>query len=313
MSVTRNNEDVNVVEYTTFGKTGILVSKLGLGGAPLGGDFGPVTDEQVIEVIGRALELGINFIDTAPLYGKGESERRIGKALQGQREKVVLASKAVMRGVPYTYENTIRSVEDSLKRLGTDYLDLIQMHELDETNKEIGMNETIPAFLKLKEQGKVRAIGVNAFNPTLLLPFIRSGHIDSVQTFCRYMLIDYSAMDELLPTAREHGVSVINGSVLGMGLLAEAPAPFIKKDSLLVKEAERRIKELAFLRKTEPKGLIEPAMRFSLSSPDITVTLTGTTSLRSLTLNASYCDGVGLPQDEKDRLLSLFPSQPLTW
>lgn len=301
------------MEYTTFGKTGIQVSKLGLGGAPLGGDFGPVTDEQVIEVIDRALELGINFIDTAPLYGKGESERRIGKALQGQREKVVLASKAVMRGVPYTYDNTIQSVEDSLKRLGTDYLDLIQMHELDETNMEMGMNETIPAFLKLKEQGKVRAIGVNAFNPNLLLPFIRSGHIDSVQTFCRYMLIDYSAMDELLPTAREHGVSVINGSVLGMGLLAEAPAPFIKKDSLLVKEAERRIKELAFLRKTEPKGLIEPAMRFSLSSPDITVTLTGTTSLRSLALNAGYCDGVGLPQDEKDRLLSLFPSQPLTW
>ncbi|MEC0090024.1 aldo/keto reductase [Paenibacillus macquariensis] len=301
------------MEYTAFGKKEIRVSKLGLGGAPLGGDYGPVTDEQVIEVIDRALELGINFIDTAPLYGKGESERRVGKALQGKREKVVLASKAVMRGEPYTYNNTIRSVEDSLKRIGTDYLDLIQMHELDESNMEIGMNETIPAFLKLKEQGKVRAIGVNSFNPALLLPFIRSGHIDSVQTFSRYMLIDYSAMDELLPTAREHGVSVINGSVLGMGLLAESPAPFIKKDSLLVKEAERRIKDLSFLRKTEPKGLIEPAMRFSLSSPDISVTLTGTTSLRSLALNASYCDGVGLSQDDMERLLSLFPGQPLIW
>lgn len=301
------------MEYTTFGKMGVRVSKLGLGGAPLGGDYGPVTDEQVTEVIDRALDLGINFIDTAPLYGRGESERRIGKALQGKREKVFLASKAVMRGESYSYDNTIRSVEESLKRLGTDYLDLIQMHELSELNTEIGMNETIPAFLKLKEQGKVRAIGVNAFNPALLLPFIRSGHIDSVQTFCRYMLIDYSAMDELLPTAREHGVSVINGSVLGMGLLAENPAPFIKQDSPLVKEAERRIQEIAFLRKTEPKGLIEPAMRFSLSSPDITVTLTGTTSLRSLALNASYSDGVGLPQDELDRLLTLFPGQPITW
>ena len=127
------------------------------------------------------------------------------------------------------------------------------------------------------------------------------------------MLIDYSAMDELLPTAREHGVSVINGSVLGMGLLADAPAPFMKRDSLRFKEAERESMRLAFLRKTEPKGLIEPAMRFSLASPDITVTLTGTTSLRSLALNASYCDGVGLPQDELDRLLALFPGQPLPW
>ncbi|CAN7424852.1 aldo/keto reductase [Paenibacillus sp. LjRoot56] len=301
------------MEYTSFGRTGMRVSKLGLGGAPLGGDFGPVTDEQVIEVIGRALELGINFIDTAPLYGAGESERRIGKAIQGKREEIFLATKAVMRGTPYTYENTIQSVEDSLKRLGTDYVDLIQMHELSELNAEMGMNETIPAFLKLKEQGKVRAIGVNAFNPSLLLPFIRSGHIDSVQTFCRYMLIDYTAMDELLPTAKQHNVAVINGSVLGMGLLAEAPAPFIKTDSPLYNEAQQRIDQLAFLRKSEPKGLIEPAMRFSLASPDITVTLTGTTSLRSLGLNASFCDGVGILQHELDRLLSLFPGQPLQW
>ncbi|MDF2814301.1 MAG: oxidoreductase [Paenibacillus sp.] len=301
------------MEYTTFGKTGFRVSKLGLGGAPLGGDFGPVTDEQVVELIDRALELGINFIDTAPLYGRGESERRIGKASQGKRDKMILASKAVMRGESYTYENTIRSVEDSLRRLQTDYIDLIQMHELSSSNKEIGVNETVPAFLKLKEQGKVRAIGVNAHDPSLLLPFIRSGLIDSIQTFSRYMLIDYSAMNELLPTAREHEVAVINGSVLGMGLLAEAPAPFLQNNTKLLEEAERRMEQISFLRKSEAKGLIEPAMRFSLASPDIAVTLTGTTSLRSLATNASYCDGVGLPQPDLDRLLALFPGQPLAW
>ncbi|WP_308635329.1 aldo/keto reductase [Paenibacillus silvisoli] len=301
------------MEYTPFGRTGIRVSKLGLGGAPLGGDFGPVTDEQVTQIIEMALELGINFIDTAPLYGKGESERRIGIALRGKRENVVLASKAVMRGETYSYENTIRSVESSLKRLGTDYLDLIQMHELDESNAEIGMNETVPAFLKLKEQGKVRAIGVNAANPALLLPFIRSGLIDSVQTFTRYMLIDYSAMDELLPAARSHHVAVINGSVLGMGLLSDAPAPFLLGNQALMEEAERRIQAVSFLRKTEQKGLIEPAMRFSLSSPDIAVTLTGTTSLRSLSLNASYCDGHGLSDEEMCQLLSLFQGRPLSW
>jgi len=120
--------------------------------------------------VNRALGLGINFIDTAPLYGKGESERRIGKALKGKRHEVFLAT-AVMRGDPYTYDNTIRSVEDSLKRLGTDYVDLIQMHELDRDNAEIV--KTIPAFLKLKEQGKLRAIGGNAADPALLVPFIR--------------------------------------------------------------------------------------------------------------------------------------------
>lgn len=301
------------MEYAIFGRTGIRVSKLGLGGAPLGGDFGPVTDEQVTEVIDRAMELGINFIDTAPLYGRGESERRVGIALKGKRDKVFLASKAVMRGEPYSYENTIRSVETSLKRLGTDYLDLIQMHELSEENMEIGMNETFPAFMKLKEQGKVRAIGVNSANPALLLPFIKSGNIDSVQTFAKFMLIDYTAMDELLPAARANNVAVINGSVLGMGLLADTPAPFLLRRTDLLKEAERRKEEIGFLRKTEPKGLIEPAMRFSLSSPDIAVTLTGTTSLRSLSLNAGYCDGKGLSEEEINRLLALFPAEPLIW
>lgn len=302
------------MEYTVFGKAGFRVSKLGLGGAPLGGDFGPVTDEEVIKVVHHAIDLGINFIDTAPLYGRGESERRIGLALRGgKRQDVVLATKAVMRGEPYTYENTIRSVESSLVRLQTDYVDLIQLHELETTTFEQAMNETIPAFLKLREQGKVRAIGVNAREISVLLPFIKLGVVDSVQNFCRYMLIDYTAMDELLPLAREHNVAVINGSVLGMGVLADAPAPFLSKSTELLAEAERRKELVSFLRRTEPRGLIEPGMRFSLSSPDITVTLTGTTSLRSLTLNAGYCDGAGLAAEDQERLLSLFPGNPLPW
>ncbi|MBO9610574.1 MAG: aldo/keto reductase [Paenibacillaceae bacterium] len=301
------------MEYTTFGRTGIRVSKLGLGGAPLGGDFGPVTDEEVAAVISHALDFGINFIDTAPLYGRGESERRVGLAIRGRRDSVFLATKAVMRGESYAFDSVIRSVDSSLKRLGTDYVDLIQMHELIDSNMDIGMNETIPAFLKLKEQGKVRAIGVNSANPSLLLPFIRTGLIDSVQTFARYMLIDYSAMDELLPAAKEHNVAVINGSVLGMGMLAGAPAPFLQAKPALLQEAERRIEQLSFLRKPGPKGLIEPAMRFSLTSPDIAVTLTGTTSLRSLRLNAGYCDGKGLSAEETNKLLSLFPGRPLVW
>lgn len=299
------------MEYTLLGRTGFKVSKLGLGGAPLGGDFGEISDETVVNVIHTALDLGINFIDTAPLYGKGESERRIGLALKGKRDQVILATKAVMRGDSYSYENTIKSVEQSLKRLQTDRIDLIQLHEADMTTFEEAMDGTIRAFLKLKEEGKVRAIGVNAGKVDLLIPYIKTGLIDTVQTFGRYMLIDYSAKDHLLPIAKEWNVAVINGSVLGMGILADSPAPFVRKNQRLLEEAERRKEQLSFLRKSEPKGLAEPAMRFSLTCPDIAVTLTGTTSIQSLKRNASYCDGIGLSEEENKKVFQLFGGKKL--
>lgn len=299
------------MEYTLLGRTGFKVSKLGLGGAPLGGDFGEISDETVVNVIHTAFDLGINFIDTAPLYGKGESERRIGLALKGKRDQVILATKAVMRGDSYSYENTIKSVEQSLKRLQTDRIDLIQLHEADMTTFEEAMDGTIRAFLKLKEEGKVRAIGVNAGKVDLLIPYIKTGLIDTVQTFGRYMLIDYSAKDHLLPIAKEWNVAVINGSVLGMGILADSPAPFVRKNQRLLEEAERRKEQLSFLRKSEPKGLAEPAMRFSLTCPDIAVTLTGTTSIQSLKRNASYCDGIGLSEEENKKIFQLFGGKKL--
>jgi L-galactose dehydrogenase len=298
------------VEYTTLGKTGFKVSKLGLGGAPLGGDFGATTDEAVIQVVHEAIDLGINFIDTAPLYGRGESERRIGLALKGKRDQVILATKGVMRGEAYNYENTIRCFDESLRRLQTDYIDLIQLHEAEMTNFEEAMNGTVAAFLKLKEEGKVRAIGVNAGKVDILFPYIRTGQIDTIQNFGRYMLIDFTAKEELFPLAREYGVGVINGSVLGMGLLADSPAPFLKNNTQMLEEAEHRKNQLAFLRRTEPKGLIEPGMRFSLTCPDIAVTLTGTTSVGSLRKNAAYCDGKGLSAEDEEKVFNLFAGKP---
>lgn len=299
------------MEYTLLGKTNFRVSKLGLGGSPLGGDYGDTTDEQALRVIDAALDLGINFIDTAPLYGGGESERRVGMALKGKRSRVVLATKAVVRGVPYTYENTLRSVEESLKRLQTDYLDLIQLHELESVSYEAAMEGTIAAFLKLKQEGAVRAIGVNAGKLDRLLPFIREGIIDTIQTFGRYTLMDYSARDELLPLARQANIGVIHGSPLCMGLLTEEPAPFLYKYPDKLAEGERRKRQLEFLRQGKPNGLVEPAMRFSLACPDIAVTLTGTTSVEELTQNVTYCDGRGLSAEDESRVLSLFPGQSL--
>lgn len=300
------------MEYTTLGRTGFRVSRLGLGGAPLGGDFGKaMTERDVVDVVDAALEAGINFIDTAPQYGLGESERMIGQALKGRRDQVILATKAVKRGEPYSYAKTLDSVERSLRRLQTDWIDLIQVHEPDSTTFEQIMNETVPAFVKLKEAGKVRSCGINTRNLPLLMRYMETGVFDTIQFYMRYMLIDYTAKDEVLPLARRMNMGVINGSVLGMGMLAGSPAEFLLEQHEMLDEAKKRMERLGFLQTGETAGLIESAMRFSLTCPDISVTLTGTTSRRSLLRNAAYCDGIGLSEQHLNRVFSLFPGKSL--
>jgi len=297
------------MEYTILGKTGLKVSGMGLGGAPLAGDFGKTDEGEVRRLIHEAIDSGINFIDTAPLYGLGESERRIGQALAGRRERVVLATKAVRSDLTYDYDGTIRSVEDSLSRLRTDWIDLLQIHDVETQPYDMILNETVPALRKLRQDGKIRFIGVTTRDLPLLMRYMRTACFDSIQFYARYMLIDHTAKDEVLPLAREMGLGVINGSVLGMGLLADAPAPFLERET--VDRAEDRLEQLKFLRTKESQGLIEPGMRFSLGNPDIHVTLSGISSLTALRENLAYCDGQGLAPEDVRKVYELFQGQSL--
>ncbi|HZG58784.1 aldo/keto reductase [Paenibacillus sp.] len=294
------------MEYTVFGKTGLKVSKMGLGGAPLAGDFGATDEAEVQRVIHEAVDSGINFIDTAPLYGRGESERRIGRALEGgYRERVVLASKAARSDMRYDYKTIVQSVEDSLQRLRTDRLDLVQLHDVETQPFELIVEEAIPALEKLRDDGKVRFLGVSTRHLDLLMRYMRTGSFDSVQFYARYMLLDHTAKDALLPLARELNLGVINGSVLGMGILAETPAPFLGEETLA--RAREGIAKLDFLRTKEgPGGLIEPAMRFSFANPDIHVTLSGVATLAALRMNVALCDGRGLNAEDQAKVYELF-------
>ncbi|WP_054027451.1 aldo/keto reductase [Bacillus sp. FJAT-28004] len=298
------------MQFTTFGNMGLKVSKLGLGGAPLGGVYGQTDEAEVERLIHEALDSEVNLIDTAPIYGDGESERRIGKALiGGRRNQVILASKAVRSDRQYDYASTIRSVEDSLQRLQTDWIDLLQIHDVEYQPWEMIIEETIPALQKLKQDGKIRYLGVTTRNLPLLLQYMKTELFDSIQFYARYMLIDHTAKDEVLPLAKEMGIGVMNGSILGMGVLADAPAHFLEEENMI--DVERRLEMIRFLRKSEPKGLIEPAMRFSLSNPDIHVSLMGTSSLSSLRKNIAYCDGVSFSDEDKQELYRLFDKQQL--
>lgn len=298
------------MKYNKLGKTEMLVSQLGLGGANLGGEA--VTDQQAELVVHAALELGINFIDTATSYG--ESERRIGLALQGRRDQVIVASKVGIGrdNDSYSYDATIRAVESSLRKLQTDYIDLIQIHSLENAGHERVRHETLPALQKLKEQGKVRSIGVSERKTCFIEPYVQEEMIDAIQLFGLYTLIDQSAAERLFPHTRRNHMGILLASPLMMGILADNPAPFINRNENLYIESQARMAQLSFLRKSdEPGSLVEAAMRFCISCPDISVTLTGTTDAKELLQNVGYCDGIGLDPGDQQRVLDLFRGQKL--
>lgn len=299
------------MQYSTLGRTGWRVSRLGLGGAAIGNEFGDVPESQATHVIHAAIDAGINYLDTAAQYGLGESERRFGVALKGKRQQVFLTTKAVMRGTPYDYATTMASVEASLQRLQTDYIDLIQLHEAETTTFDVAMNGCIAAFLDLKKAGKVRAIGVNGRNLSVLAPYIQTGQIDTVLTFCRYMLIDTTMQGDFFALAREHHIGVINGSPLGMGVMTDTPAPFLQHDHDLLAEVARRKAQIAHLCQPGPHGFVEPAMRYSLTCDDIAVTLTGAAVPEQLQRNIAFCDGQGPSDSERASLHALFAGQRL--
>src|SRR3954453_18765738 len=153
------------MEHRTLGRTGVHVSKLCLG-TMMFGAWGNTDHEDSIRIIHRALDAGINFVDTADVYSAGESEEILGKALKGRRDDVVLATKFFMpmgedpnrRGG--SRGGIVRAVEDSLRRLGTDWIDLYQIHRPDE---DVDVEETLGALTDLVQQGKVRYIGSSSY------------------------------------------------------------------------------------------------------------------------------------------------------
>ncbi|UUZ96557.1 aldo/keto reductase [Paenibacillus sp. P25] len=186
--------------------------------------WGDQDDRQSLNSIRAALDAGINFFDTAAVYGLGHSEEVIGKALKGDRDKAVIATKFGLvwdeqRNITRngTYDSILREAEASLRRLGTDYIDLYQMHWPD-TDANAPVEETMRALEKLLQDGKIRYIGVSNFPVALLEEALKTRHVDSLQP--PYSILAADAEKELLPFALEQGIGVIAYSPLASGLLS---------------------------------------------------------------------------------------------
>jgi len=273
---------------------GVNVSMLSVGGGPFGGAFGPVGEKDVIDTINRALQLGINYFDTAPLYGITQSETRMGKAFKNiPREKYFLCSKTGRFDedkFDFSAERVTKSVDESLARLNVDYLDLILCHDVEFVHLDQVINEAIPALVKLKAAGKVKAIGFSCYP---LKPYreiiqrVPPNTIDAVLVYAHYTLFD-TTLNSLIPFFQEHNVKVINASPLGLGLLTDGGPPSWNPSDALAKET--CAKAAAHCR-SKGQNIVKLAVQFSaLTNPSTVTTIVGVKNVQELEENVKWLE-----------------------
>jgi L-galactose dehydrogenase len=274
-----------LMEYRRLGQTELNISVMGFGASPLGDVFGSSDPDEGVRAVHFAIDEGINFFDVSPYYGQTLAEERLGQALLGKRDKVVLSSKCGRYGVDqfdFSARGVRTSVENSLKRLHTDYLDLLQVHDVEFGSFEQIINETLPAIRRMQDEGKTRYVGISGYPLQSLINIAHRAPVDSVLSYCRYNLLIDDMDSILVPVAEGLGVGIINASPLHMGMLTERGAPdwhpAPPEVHIVVKAA------LAFCHQ-HSIDLTELALRFCFDHPRVAGTLVGMTTMELVPRN----------------------------
>lgn len=294
-----------------IGDTGLVPSALGFGGAPLGGLFQEVSDDDARATVRRALELGLTYLDTAPHYGLGLSERRLGWALAGvPRDRFLLSSKVgrllrprgadetiddegfvespapLKRVRDYTRAGVRDSVTESLERLGMDRLDIVYLHDPDAFEPDVYATG-YPALAELRAAGLVGAIGAGMNQAAMLTRFVRRLDLDVILLAGRYSLLDQDALTELLPACLERGVGVVVGGALNSGVLAD-PRPGARYDYARAPDAlVARAARMSVVCAAHGVSLLSAALQFPLGHPAVSSVLVGARSPEEVAENAA--------------------------
>ena len=294
--------------YNEIGETGMRVSNLGFGASSLGGVFHSIREEEGIRAVHTAVDNGINFIDESPYYGHLKAETVLGKALKEiPRDKYYLSTKVGRYGKDgvntwdYSGKRAIESVYESLERLNVDYIDLINVHDIEfQADMEGGLqkivDETLPVLVGLKKEGVVRHVGITDLQPENLkwvVEHCEEGTVESILNFCHYSLND-TLLADYLGFFEQHHVGVINASPLSMGLLSQRGTPDWHPASKELKEA--CAKAAAYC---QEKGypIEKLAIQFSTSlNPRIATTLFSSANPNNVLKNISY---INEPMDEQ--------------
>jgi len=294
---------VNPRERARLGRTPLEVTRFGLGTAPLAGLYKVVHENQALDVISRAWEAGIRHFDTAPLYGFGLAEMRLGKALHGKaRQDFVLASKVGrllradappepgqnFQGTPavnpvfdFTYDGVMRSVAESLERLQLGRIDILHIHDPD-NHYDAALHGAYKALDHLRSEGVIQAVGAGMNQTEMLARFARDGNFDCFLLAGRYTLLDQVALDELLPTCMEHGIAIIAAGVYNSGILADpklgARYNYTKAPEPLLERAGR----IRAVCESHGVPLKAAALQFPLGHPSVSCIVVGCRSVDQL-------------------------------
>ena len=282
--------------YNEIGKTGMRVSNLSFGASSLGGVFHGIREEEGIRAVHTAVDNGINFIDVSPYYGHMKAETVLGKALKEiPRDKYYLSTKVGRYGKDgvniwdYSAKRTRESVYESMERLNVDYIDLINVHDIEFSDLNQVANETLPALVRLREEGAVKHVGITDLqleNLKWMVEHVPAGTVESVLNFCHYCLNDDKLVD-FLDFFEDRGIGVINASPFSMGLLTQRGVPAWHPAPQALVEACRRAAAHCAAKDYPIEKL---AMQFSLQNPRIASTLFSTTKPENLRKNVAYMD-----------------------
>jgi D-threo-aldose 1-dehydrogenase len=309
LTATSVETDVTLVTRP-LGRMPLRLTELSLGCAQLGNLYRAITDEQAGATTDAAWDQGIRYFDTAPHYGLGLSERRLGTALAGRPRSEYLVSTKVGRRleplspagrlddegfeVPATHrrvwdfsrDGVLRSLEESLRRLGLDAVDIVYLHDPDDHRRE-ALGTAYPALEELRAQGVVSAIGAGMNQSAMLADFARHTDMDVLMLAGRYTLLDSSALDDLLPVCERRGVGVVAAGVFNSGLLARrSPADGAKYDYVDAPETlVLRARRMAEICERHGTSLPAVALAFPLAHPAVLSVCVGARSPEQIESN----------------------------
>lgn len=290
------------MQYHEIGKTGMIVSSLSFGASSLGGVFRNIKEKEGIRAVFTAIESGINFIDVSPYYGHYKAEIVLGKALKEiPRNSYFLSTKVGRYGKDgintwdYSSKRAVESVYESMERLSIDFIDLINVHDIEFADLNQVVNETLPALVELREKGIVGHIGITDLqleNLKWVIDHSPKGTVESVLNFCHYCLCDDKLVD-FLDYFEEKEIGVINASPLSMGLLTERGAPDWHPAPESLANACR--KAMLYC-KTKNYPIEKLAMQFSVRNSRIATTLFSTANPQNVKNNIEFIE---TPMDEE--------------
>eukprot|EP00029_Vermamoeba_vermiformis_P000210 TRINITY_DN1022_c0_g1_i1.p1 TRINITY_DN1022_c0_g1~~TRINITY_DN1022_c0_g1_i1.p1 ORF type:complete len:309 (+),score=88.17 TRINITY_DN1022_c0_g1_i1:136-1062(+) len=286
------------MEYRTLGRTNLKVSSIGFGCSPLGGVFGDIDEKEAIDSVHKAIDKGINFFDTSPYYGITKSEIVLGKALKGiPREKYILSTKVGRYGpkeFDFSAERVTKSLHESLDRLGVDHVDIVFCHDIEFVSLDIIVNEAIPALKKLRDQGKLKYIGISGL-PLYIYKYVldHTDDVDVVLSYCHNTLLDDSLL-AMIPHFKAKNVGVINASPLSMGLLTHTGPPEWHPAQNEIKEVSKKVADYCAKHSI---NVSQFALNYSVhSTADVHTTLVG---IQNNDILNSNIDALTLKYDKK--------------